>query len=539
MATLDVPDFETTRQQLVAIGSNRVPELGMSPVEIGGELAGALAQAFQGIGESIGRAAADAVPSSDSSDAGLTEWATDYGISNRAGGYGARGATAAQGMTGQLTGQAAVLFPLGQAAQGPGGVRLKLRADVTLPGTPTATSQASGTLDVDSAQASSLGERGNLQPGAVCTWISPPANADSTFVITAGPTVRGREAETGPELLARIYAKTQRPPNGGNPADLKEWVEGAQDASGAAITSADIVAFIYPNYYGPQKPMAVMTLKGSGTARAPAASVVTAASDHVNGTSSRDGQRPAGSPVTVQAPYQPSDRALVVKCRCVVSKAQYAYDWARGATTYRVNAFTIAGLPAWANAVGANAVLELTSAAPATLKDSIDAGSQPRIFVHGVVGGAIMGPVVPEMAPCLAWQDAAGLTSLALKVSNAANWNSWIAANNEVFSGGPIVETVAASILTAVDALGPSRASGMADAASVWGDTLGLTTISTAAETSLDEDQITRLVARCHTGGVLIGVGGLATLTAADVTAIDNTINGPEVLVAGRILVTD
>lgn len=534
-----MPDFETTRQQLVALVANRAPELGTSPVEFGGEMAGALAQGFQSIGESVGRFSADAVPSVDSSDAGLAAWAENYGISNRAGGYGARGATAAQGMTGQISGDGGTLFVAGTAAQGPGGVRIKLRADVTLSGTAPATSQASGTFDVDTSSSASLGERGNLQPGAVCTWISPPAGADSSFTITAAPTVLGREAETGPELLARIYGKTQRPPNGGNPADLKEWVEGAEDLSGAPITTADIVAYIYPNYYGPQKPMAVMTLKGSGTARSPAAAVVTAASDYVNGTSSREGQRPVGCPVTVQAPYMPAARALVVKARCVVSKAQYDFDWARGATTYAVNTFTIAGLPAWANAVGANAVLELTSAAPAVLKDAIDAGSQPRIFVHTVSGGVITGPVVPEQVPCLAWQDAAGLTSLALKVSNAASWASWVAAGNEVFSGGPIVSTVSAAILAAVDALGSSRASGMADPATIWGYVLGLTTISTAAETALDEDGITRLVTRCRTGGVLIGVGPSGTLTAADVEATDDTINGPELLYAGRILVTD
>ena len=63
--------------------------------------------------------------------------------------------------------------------------------------------------------------------------------------------------------------------------------------------------------------------------------------------------------------------------------------------------------------------------------------------------------------------------------------------------------------------------------------------ISTAAEITLDDDKLTRLVDRCITGGVLIGIGGLAVPSVQDVQATDTTILGPELLYAGRILVTD
>ena len=68
---------------------------------------------------------------------------------------------------------------------------------------------------------------------------------------------------------------------------------------------------------------------------------------------------------------------------------------------------------------------------------------------------------------------------------------------------------------------------------------MGISTLSTAAESTVDADEVTRLVSRCIAGGVLIGIGGGSTPVVQDVPASDNTVNGPEVLFAGRILVVD
>jgi hypothetical protein len=65
-----------------------------------------------------------------------------------------------------------------------------------------------------------------------------------------------------------------------------------------------------------------------------------------------------------------------------------------------------------------------------------------------------------------------------------------------------------------------------------------VTTLSTAAENTLDADGITRLVARCLAGGVRVGIGSLPPIVQ-DVAATDDTVSGPEVLYAGRILITD
>jgi len=540
VATLDAPDYETTRQQLVAFAGNRAPELGTGATEFLGEQAGAQAQIAQANLEAIGLVSADAVPSADSSEAGLSAWADSVGLSNGAGSYGPRGPTGAQGAKGQLTGENGTAYLANQLAQATGGVRIKLRANATIPGAPPGSGQVEGTWDVDATDANSLGTKGNLLAGTVCTYISAPAGSDATFVLTQGMQTLGKDQETGPELLGRLQAKMQRPPNGGNGTDHRTWVEEATDESGAPISSAQIVGYAYPNYDGPALPAVVATYAGSGKSRQPSSGDITKISTFVNGSTTTDGKRLAGAPVRVLQPYMPDERALVITCRCLPSLAKYAFDWVRGTTVYQVFAFSIAALPAWVTDAGGNAMLTLTALAPASLKEAIDAGQEPRIYGHWVSPTALLGPVIPEQAPCLAWQDSAGIrTQLALKVSNATSWNTWVQANNEVFAGGPIVDAVAQAILDSVNARGPSRVSGLADPAVSWQDTISLTTVSTAAETALDEDGVTRLVDRTITEGVIINVGFAGTAAITEVRASDNTVNGPEILYAGRILVTD
>jgi hypothetical protein len=78
----------------------------------------------------------------------------------------------------------------------------------------------------------------------------------------------------------------------------------------------------------------------------------------------------------------------------------------------------------------------------------------------------------------------------------------------------------------------------------VWRDRIGIANITGAALQSLDDDQLTPLVGRCITSGaaanvshIRIGAAGAAQLE--DVQAIDTTVFGPELLRAGRVLVTD
>ncbi len=244
----------------------------------------------------------------------------------------------------------------------------------------------------------------------------------------------------------------------------------------------------------------------------------------------------------------PGSRQLVIRCRCVPSLAKYAFDWARGTTNYTVAAFATAGLPVFVTAAGGNAQLDLSAVAPQSLQDAVAAGVQPRLQVHMVDGlGALYMGVVPEQALVVSINPA-NKTQLGLKVVIAPDWQASVFFGNEVYSGGPIVDKVGAAILGAVDELGPSRASGLYDAAVLWRDTLGVSNITGAALTTLDDDLATPLVARCITNlpapataadMTHIRIGGLGAAQLDDVQAIDTTVFGPELLRAGRVLVTD
>ncbi len=532
-------DYETDREQIAALIANRAPELSTSPTAIGGELAGAFAQFSQAIGGDVERKGNDAVPSANSSDQGLNDWAVAEGISNGTGpgGYGRRGATFGSGATSQLSGDAGIVFPAGQQGTA-GGITLILRNAVTLPGT-TGTSQAEGVWDADPSNPANAGQAGNLSAGTVLALISPPGTADSATTLDTGMAILGQDQESNSSLLTRILNKMQRPPNGGNGTDFRDWAEEATDANGNPVSPAVLTAYVYPNYYGVGSPLVVALQAGHGMGRLVSAGTIGQIKTYINGSTSFEGQRPVAMGCEVLTGYMPGSRALVCRVRCVVANDKLKFDWARQTTSYTVFSTTVSGLPGWATTAGANVVLELQTLAPISLKDAIAASAQPRIQVDTRNGGTLLGPVVPDQWPVLASEDAAGRTSLGLKVASVPNFAAFVFVGNDVYSGGPIVSPVSANIQATIDDIGPSRASGLADGAQIWQDVVGQTTLSTAAETTVAADGVTKLVVRCIAGGVLIAIGGGATPTAQDVPASDNTINGPEVLYPGRILVTD
>lgn len=538
MAGLPSADFETDREQIAAIITNKAPELSPAFTAFAGEQSGALAQITQSLGGDVDQAGRDFVPTADSSDKGLTSWAIAIGLSNGAGGYGPRGATYAQGFAAYLTGEVGTSYTAGQQATA-AGITLVLRTGVTILGV-SGSGQVLGTWDADPSSPPSAGTAGNLQAGTVLSLVSPPATSDSDITLQTGPAIPGQAAEAPTSILLRIQGKMQRPPNGGNGTDYATWVTAATDPSGNPASSAVIDAYIYPNYYGDGSPLAVALQAGSGQGRRVSAGVLSVISTFINGTTALEGQRPAGSECIVRTGYMPDERALTLILRCVPSKAAYAFDWVRGLLALAVSAKTVAALPGWATTAGANVVLTLNALAPVTLKDGISAGARPRIQVdtRDLITNLPLGPVRPDLWECVAFQDGGGVTSLGLVVSSVSAFDANVRVGNAVYSGGPIVVPVASSVLATVNTGGPSRASGLADRAVLWQDTVGVTTLSTAAENTLDADGITKLVARCIASGVLVGVGG-ATPIVQDVQASDNTVNGPEALYAGRVLVVD
>ena len=542
----DSGDFETDREQIAALIANRAPELSASPTAFAGEQAGAFAQLTQSVSGNVDRALKDSPPSAVSSGQGLDNWAIAEGISDGtgAGGYGRRGATFAQGATGYLLADNGTVFP--GASAGPGyqqataaGVTLRLRDSVTVPGSPPGTGQIIGIWDADPTVAASAGTAGNLPAGTVLQLLSPPATAQSTITLQTGMAILGQPQESNSSLLTRILNKMQRPPNGGNGTDYKNWGENPTDANGNPLTQTQLFAFVFPNYYGGGTPLVVVLQSGTGQARIIPAGELAAISTFINGSTLTEGQRPVSLGAVVLSGYMPDVRGLVCRARCIPASPVQAFDWVRGTTSYTVFSKTVAGLPSWATTAGGNVVLELQTLAPLSLKDAINAGSRPHVQVDTRDTSTLLGPVIPEQWQALAYQDAAGRTSLALSVPMVANFDAWVQVGNDVYSGGPIVIPVATNIDATIDANGPSRQSGLADPAQLWQDVVGVSTISTAAENTTAADGITKLVVRCVAGGVLIGVGATGAMSAQDVPATDNTINGPEVLYAGRILVTD
>ncbi len=542
----DSGDYETDREQITAIITNRAPELSGSPTAFAGEQAGAFAQLTQSVSGNVDRALKDSPPSAVSSGQGLDNWAIAEGISDGtgAGGYGRRGATFAQGATGYLLADLGTSFP--GASAGPGyqqataaGVTLRLRDTVTIAGSPPGTGQVLGTWDADPTVAASAGTAGNLLAGTVLQLLSPPGTAQSQVTLQTGMTIQGQPQESNSSLLTRLLNKMQRPPNGGNGTDYKDWAENPTDANGAPLTQTQLFAFIYPNYYGGGTPLVVVLQSGTGQARLLPDLELASISTYINGSTLTEGQRPVSLGAVVLTGYMPAVRGLVCRARCIPATQVQAFDWVRATTSYTVNSKTVASLPTWATDAGANVVLELQTLAPLSLKDAIDAQSSPHVQVDTRDVSTLLGPVIPEQWPAVAYLDATGRTSLALRVPMVANFDDWVQVGNDVYSGGPIVVPVATNIDATIDQNGPSRQSGLADPAQSWQDVVGVSTISTAAENTTASDGITKLVVRCVAGGVTIGVGATGTPSAQDVPATDNTINGPEVLYAGRILVTD
>lgn len=533
-------DYETDREQIAAIIANRAPELSTAPTAFAGEQAGALAQLTQGIGGDIDQAGRNFPPSSSASSSALDSAADAWGISNGAGGYGRRGATYAQGFTAYLTGYGGTTYLVGQQATGPGGVVLVLRSaspSLTISG--TTTGQILGTWDADDTNLSSQGVVGNLLPGTQLTLVGPPGTSDSTIELLTGPAIPGQEAEQDAALLGRIQFKMQRPPNGGNGTDYVTWTENAKDASGNPVTTLTIIAYDYPNYHGDGLPLLVALQAGSGRGRQITAPLLSAILAYINGSTTREGQDPVGATASLLTGFMPDSRDLVCIARCVPSQDVYAFDWACGPVGYFLNGFTASSLPAWATSAGANFVVELLGLAPVSLKDAIDDVVKPAIQIDTRdILNAVTGPVVPEQSPCLAYLDATGRTSLAIRVANPGLFAAFVNIGNQVYPGGPIVSPVSANVLRTINNIGPSRISGLADPAQFWQDVVGVSTISTAAETTLADDGVSPIVARCIAGGVLIGIGDQPPVVQ-DVQASDNTINGPEVLYAGRIIITD
>lgn len=530
-------DFTTLKGELLALGGRRAPSWALGDRNYLGIVLRALAWTLTGFHKSVRQADADALPTQDTSKAGLDRLATRYGLSNGAGGYGRLVATAALGLTGVATGENGRPIPANTQLLGPdGSVVYKVRTLATIPGAlGSGTGQVTVTID-----AVTTGAVGNLSGGSLA-FNPAPAGIDGTVTIATGPGTPAEDGEDDGQLLARLLRRLRLPPKSGAPQDYRRWAETPDvvDYPTPGLPVPGLRLWMYPNYFDLGCPLGVATVPGTGNKRVPTAADLAAVELHINGSTSAAGQRAVGAVFAALAPFMPTTRLLRLRCRVLPASAPFAFDWPLQQLTSPHLVSTVRAISVVA---GSNFALELTGLAPAALKTAVQQGSLARIQVDMRTPVAFGGPVIPEQVPVVAVLDGffnAGKSVLALSVQNPNQFLADIAIFSEIYPGGPAVDLVAQALLTLVDNLGPSRASGLADPTDSWDDTLGINAIAAAAQGATWTDGVTPVVKRALTGGVLLGVGPAGVLVASDVQASDSTLLGPELLAAGRILVTD
>jgi hypothetical protein len=450
----------------------------------------------------------DIVPSPSSSSDALSDWAVRLGLPDGAGGYGRLKPTAASGGASTLTGVQGTVFPDGRIATADdGSTQIAVSGAVTIPGSGGGTGSVAAVF-----VAVTKGTAGNLPIGTVCTWQSPPAGADPTFVLT-GALSKGTDTESNPDVYARIVTRLQAPPRGGNSTDIEEW---AQSVSGI------VGVYCYPRRSGTGTVDVMVTSGGSGQSRVPSSAAQTLAQAAIDGSPSAPARVPGAESITVGLPYAPNGRGHLARTRVVVNGAVNAFDWGSDApgTAYLVDA--------GGYAAGPPATLRLTGLAPQSLKTAINnyivgAAVKPRLQVLST------GSVINKAIGVVAWADGGGKTTLTLETLPSG----WVAptAGDTVYPYGPVVATIAAGILALCDALGPSRASGYGDTINTWNDTLFINQLVRVAEDAVDSNGVALITEVVAGGATIDGV-------AADVQGADNTASSPELLYLSHVAVT-
>lgn len=527
-----LPSVDETREQAVAIAANVAPQWAHGDYNFLGKLARKSAQLFSGFFRTLRQLDADALPSKDSSDPGLDKHADTYGLPSGAGTnkYGRHVPIAATGLQGTIKGTSGATAAAGDLLLGPDGATIfRLRTAVTIPGIAPGTGQIGGIFD-----AVTPGVAGNLSAGASLTWSPGLAGIDAAVVVTVGSKT-GRDTEDSGSLYERLRIRLQLPPKGGAPQDYahgaEAWAENALDASGNPITN--IRAYGYSGGYdGTGGVMVVATVNGSGLARIPTADQLAAIDNYIRGTTTFAGKSPISHSYRTIAPFMdPLVTGLVIVNRVVPSSPALAFDWRRGTTTQTVFQ--------WDGA----SKLTFNGLAPADLKLAIDNAQKPRLYVDTRIAGAPVGPVIPPMARCLAWNDTdvPGKTTVTLETPLPPTWQA-PSVGDEIYSGQAAIcdaeAGVPASINLYIDNLGTSRVSGCQDPGDIWDDTASVGGVVTAAQNTVAGDGVTPLLARSVANETKIGVG-IAAPAEQDVQAPDNSTFGPGLWFATRILVTD
>lgn len=490
-----VATLDTIQNQINAWLALRFPNRDVSRESFLGKSARAWSMALLLIQKSIADADKDASPSSDASTAALDNFAFTFGLPSNAGGYGRDGATTSSGGVGLLGGTKGTVFNDGLILLAPDGVtQLKLSGAQTIPGSPPGTDTKSGNF-----VGVTTGIAANLATGTVLTFTSPPSGGASTVTLTS-PLAGALDRETDALLLDRILERLQQPPKGGAANDYKIWAESVGGV---------FEAFVYPHRGGLGTVETVITAAGSGTGRAPSRAVRDLVDEFV-----RARMPSAMQGYATRLPGMAS-QGMTIEARLTPSSANYAFDWDDTATTYTVDTYT----------PGSPATLKLNTLAPASLKDAVTGGAEPRIVV-----AATAGPAVPVQVQATAYVDGGGKTTLTLQDPLPTGFLA-PSVGDLVTAGGPGFTPVAQAILDYVDSLGPSRTGFASVLGDLWEDTCAIARLNEVALSTEAEDG-TR-----YFSNVAVANGITINGSATDKIGDANLGGSPELLWAEHIVV--
>ena len=503
---IQIEDLDTLIAKVLGYFRAPLPSQDTGPDSWIGKQGRAIALALWGLKNTVSDVDTDASPSQSNSDAKADDWAFIFGVPNGAGGFGRRASTYATGAQVLLTGTPGVIFPDQMIALAPDGkTQFKLSGAQTIPG---------GGSIAGSFVASTPGTDGNLPVGTKLAFQSPPAGGASSAALTSA-SAGGLDRETTATLLARIFARLQNPPGGGNAIEWSNWGANPFDPNGIPILGI-ARCYVYPRHEGTGTVANVLDAGGTGTARMPGDALLTAVKTYLA----------AIHPVTAAGsfalkPYMPDANALTIRTR-VIAADGFVFDWRSNTLGLTVAGYSGAG----------PITLTLSAVAPADLLAAIAAGSHPRIQVFST-GGSPLGEQVKI--------NSIDGTHLILTLANAPATAPTV--GDHLYAGGPIPSLVAPLQAAYVDSLGPSRIAGFNDGAVAWDDLvaterLAAIAISTLSSTTNGSRVVTNIVKIGGISQVTIAVG-VGAPTTNDYQPGDTFTNPPELARALFIVVTD
>lgn len=204
----------------------------------------------------------------DSAEAELLDrHAGIWGISRRA-------AAAARGPV-TITGTIGAVLPAGAEMRRADDASFTLDADVTI---------GSGGSAAGAVTAAIAGAAGNTAAASTLTLVAPAPGIAAAVTVAAGGIAAGADIEADAALRARVLARIQAPPAGGNAPDYVAWAQ--------AVPGVGRV-FVHPLQYGAGTVAVLLLTAAGGIPATPLLDAVAAAIE---------AERPVTAQVTVLAP---------------------------------------------------------------------------------------------------------------------------------------------------------------------------------------------------------------------------------------------